>query len=97
MADLSLALLGPPVVDPVRRAGQLRHQEGDRRAGPARPSTGREQSRERLAVLLWPDADTARARASLRRTLSVTAAAVGRGLLVTRSAVALDPAGCGWT
>ncbi len=51
-----------------------------------------ELSRERLAALLWPDADAVRARASLRRTLSVTAAAAGPGLLVTRTAVALDPA-----
>jgi DNA-binding SARP family transcriptional activator len=49
-----------------------------------------ELSRERLAGLLWPEADAARARASLRRTLSVTAAAAGPGLRVTRTAVTLD-------
>jgi DNA-binding SARP family transcriptional activator len=53
--------------------------------------TGQEQSRERLAALLWPDSDTARARGSLRRTLSVTAAVMGEGLAISRVAVGLKP------
>ena len=56
-------------------------------------STGREHSREQLADRLWPEADAAKGRASLRRTLSVTAAATGDGLVISRSAVALNPAG----
>jgi DNA-binding SARP family transcriptional activator/tetratricopeptide (TPR) repeat protein len=54
--------------------------------------TGREHTREQLADLLWPEADSAKGRASLRRTLSVTAAAMGDGLVISRAAVALDPA-----
>ena len=52
---------------------------------------GREQSRERIAAQLWPDSDPVHARGSLRRTLSVTAAAVGEGLLINRTSVALQP------
>jgi DNA-binding SARP family transcriptional activator/tetratricopeptide (TPR) repeat protein len=52
--------------------------------------TGREHSREQLADLLWPEADSAKGRASLRRTLSVTAAAMGPGLTISRAAVGLE-------
>jgi len=89
--ELSLALLGPPV---VRRDGTP--VTFDTRKATALLAllavTGREHSREQLADLLWPDADSVKGRASLRRTLSVTAAAMGDGLAVSRTAVALDPA-----
>ena len=89
--DLSLALLGPPV---VRRDGAP--VTFDTRKATALLAllavTGREHSREQLADLLWPEADSAKGRASLRRTLSVTAAAMGEGLSISRAAVALDPA-----
>src|SRR3954451_4565022 len=52
----------------------------------------RPQPRDRLAAMLWPEADATRARSALRRTLSVTAAAVGEALAVERSLVGLDPA-----
>jgi DNA-binding SARP family transcriptional activator/tetratricopeptide (TPR) repeat protein len=89
MAELRLALLGPPVVlrdgAPVtfdtRKAIALLALLG---------VTGREHSREQLADLLWPDADSAKGRASLRRTLSVTAAAMGAGLTISRAAVTLE-------
>jgi len=92
VADLSLALLGPPVVE----------CDGARVTFDTKKAvallavlavTGRDQSRDRLATLLWPDSDTTHARGSLRRTLSVTAAAVGEGLLISRTAVALRPGG----
>jgi DNA-binding SARP family transcriptional activator/tetratricopeptide (TPR) repeat protein len=89
--ELSLALLGPPV---VRRDGTP--VAFDTRKATALLAllavTGREHSREQLADLFWPEADSAKGRASLRRTLSVTAAAMGDGLAISRTAVALDPA-----
>jgi len=88
--DLSLALLGPPV---VKRDGAP--VTFDTRKATALLAllavTGREHSRDRLADLLWPEADSVKGRASLRRTLSVTAAAMGDGLIISRAAVALSP------
>jgi DNA-binding SARP family transcriptional activator/tetratricopeptide (TPR) repeat protein len=88
--ELSLALLGPPV---VRREGTP--VTFDTRKATALLAllavTGREHTREQLADLLWPEADSAKGRASLRRTLSVTAAAMGQALIISRAAVALDP------
>ena len=89
--DLSLALLGSPV---VRRDGA--QVTFDTRKATALLAllavTRREHSREQLSDLLWPEADSAKGRASLRRTLSVTAAAMGDGLIISRAAVALEPA-----
>jgi DNA-binding SARP family transcriptional activator/tetratricopeptide (TPR) repeat protein len=91
MTELSLALLGPPV---VMRDGMP--VSFDTRKAIALLAllavTGREHSREQLADLLWPEADSTKGRASLRRTLSVTAAAMGAGLTISRAAVALEPA-----
>jgi DNA-binding SARP family transcriptional activator/tetratricopeptide (TPR) repeat protein len=89
MTELRLALLGPPVV--LRDGTQVTF---DTRKAIALLAllgvTGREHSREQLADLLWPEADSAKGRASLRRTLSVTAAAMGAGLTITRAAVTLE-------
>jgi len=91
MSDLSLGLLGPPV---VRCDGAP--VTFDTRKATALLAllavTGREHSREQLADLLWPEADGVKGRASLRRTLSVTAAAMGDGLVISRTAVALNQA-----
>ena len=46
-------------------------------------------SRARLASLFWPESDETRARSTLRRTLSVAAAAVGDVLVIDRNAVCL--------
>ena len=89
MTDLRLALLGPPVV--LRDSLPVTF---DTRKAVALLAllavTGREHSREQLADLLWPEADSAKGRASLRRTLSVTAAAMGAGLTISRAAVTLE-------
>ena len=89
MTELRLALLGPPVV--LRDGLPVTF---DTRKAVALLAllavTGREHSREQLADLLWPEADSAKGRASLRRTLSVTAAAMGAGLTISRAAVTLE-------
>ena len=88
MTELRLALLGPPVV--LRDGLPVTFDTRKAIALLALLAvTGREHSREQLADLLWPEADSAKGRASLRRTLSVTAAAMGAGLTISRAAV--DP------
>jgi DNA-binding SARP family transcriptional activator/tetratricopeptide (TPR) repeat protein len=90
VADISLALLGSPIVE--RDASPVVFDTKKAVALLAVLAVaGREQSRERLAAQLWPDSDPVHARGSLRRTLSVTAAAVGECLLISRSAVTIQP------
>jgi DNA-binding SARP family transcriptional activator/tetratricopeptide (TPR) repeat protein len=89
MTELRLALLGPPVV--LRDGSPVTFDTRKAIALLALLAvTGREHSREQLADLLWPEADSAKGRASLRRTLSVTAAAMGAGLAISRAAVTLE-------
>ena len=87
---LRLSLLGPPVVTVDGRPVAFDTRKATALlallAVEARP-----QPRDRLAALLWPEADATRARSALRRTLSVTASAVGDALVAQRSVVALDP------
>ena len=89
MTDLRLALLGPPLVE---RDGQaVAFDTRKAMALLALLAVNGAQSRSRLAATLWPDSDDFRARAALRRTLSVLAAPLRDALVVTRQAVALRP------
>ena len=90
MDKLQLTLFGPPR---VRRDGQsLRFDTRKATALLALLAvTGQEHSRDALAALLWPELERSRARATLRRTLSV-AAAVGPALVISREGIALNPA-----
>src|SRR5918996_362268 len=90
MADVVVRLLGPPRIE---RGGEL--IAVDTRKAIAllaylvvvRRSVGREE----LAALLWPESDHAKARAALRRTLSVLGSALdGAGLVVEGDAVRID-------
>jgi DNA-binding SARP family transcriptional activator len=54
--------------------------------------TGRSQSRDTLAALLWPEQDQSRARAGLRSTLSLLRKDLGAGWLdAERETLHLDP------
>ena len=86
---LQVALLGPPRIE---YAGRPVHFDTRKAVALLALVSMSEQplSRDRLAVMLWPDSDDERARGALRRTVSVTAAGVGDALVVSRTTVALD-------
>jgi DNA-binding SARP family transcriptional activator len=89
VADLRLELLGPPRVlrDGVPVSFDTRKAVA---VLAVLAVTARPHARDALATMLWPEADEARARGALRRTLSV-AGAVGPALVVDRQAVRLAP------
>lgn len=87
---LQISLLGPPRIE---RDGKP--VEPDTRKAIALLAylalTGQAQGRDRLAALLWPEADQERARGALRRTLSAVRAVLGPDHLGTDGLkVALD-------
>jgi DNA-binding SARP family transcriptional activator/Flp pilus assembly protein TadD len=85
---LSIQLLGPPRIE--RNA---RHAQPDTRKAVALLAylavTATPQARDRVAAMLWPEADTERARGALRRTLSALRDAIGDALVTEGSSVAL--------
>lgn len=89
MSDLHLHLFGPPRVERV--GVSLRF---DTRKAVALLAylavTGRGHGRDAVAALLWPSLERTRARATLRRTLSVLAP-VGPALVTDGGAIRLDP------
>ena len=95
-APLALYLLGPPRIErdgvPVRL---------DRRKAIALVAylavTGQSHRRDSLVNLLWPESDSSRGRAALRRTLYAVKDALGTGwLAVDRDQIGLDPSGHSW-
>jgi DNA-binding SARP family transcriptional activator/tetratricopeptide (TPR) repeat protein len=86
---LNVALLGPPHIE---FDGRPVHFDTRKAVALLALVSMAEQplSRERLAVMLWPDSDDERARGALRRTVSVTGAGVGDALVVSRTTIALD-------
>jgi DNA-binding SARP family transcriptional activator/tetratricopeptide (TPR) repeat protein len=86
---LNVALLGPPRIEVD---GLPVHFDTRKAVALLALVSMSEQplSRDRLAVMLWPDSDDERARGALRRTVSVTAAGVGDALVVSRTTIALD-------
>ncbi|MGC1909447.1 MAG: AAA family ATPase [Candidatus Dormiibacterota bacterium] len=88
MTELRLALLGPPVVEREGRPVSFDTRKALALLALLAVNPG-DQSRSRLAAILWPDSDDFKARAALRRTLSVAVGAMGESLLVTRQAVRL--------
>ncbi len=94
MPGLSLRLLGPPSIE-VDDA-QLRVDTRKAAALLAYLALEGPQRRESLAALLWPESTDVRARAALRRTLSVLNRALGnRWLDSDRARVGLT--GAGWS
>jgi DNA-binding SARP family transcriptional activator len=82
-----ISLLGPPRVE---RSGEpVAFDTRKALAIVAYLALEGRQARDRLATLLWPDADTERARGALRRTLSTLRAAIGEALVTEGASVAL--------
>jgi DNA-binding SARP family transcriptional activator len=91
MPRLAIYLLGPPRVELDGQPVQI-----SRRKVAALLAylavTGTPHSRDALATLLWPERSQSRARAYLRRALSVLNRILGEGpLAIDRKTASLDP------
>jgi DNA-binding SARP family transcriptional activator/predicted ATPase len=96
MPRLSLYLLGPPRIE--REGTPVQMDTRKAIALLAYVAISREQHRrDALVNLLWPEADQARGRAALRRTLSVLRKALAYSVLeVDRESIGLSPNGELW-
>jgi predicted ATPase/DNA-binding SARP family transcriptional activator len=91
VSRLALSLLGPPQIEVDGQPVKL-----DRRKAIALLAylavTGESQRRDSVVNLLWPESDSSRGRAALRRTLyALNQALAGDWLAVDREEVGLDP------
>ncbi len=90
MSRLAVFLLGPPWIELDGVSLEL-----NRRKAMALVAylaiTDHPHSRDALATLLWPDHDQTKARAALRRTLSVLKQLLGEWLEIDRETVSLKP------
>src|SRR5437764_1484973 len=90
MSSLKLYLFGPPRIE---RGNLLVHVDTRKAIALLAYLAGQPglQSRDTLAILLWPEGDNISARAALRRTLSTLNQALGGvGLKIEREAIGLD-------
>ena len=96
MPELSLRLLGPPLVELDGRPVHIgRHKALALLAYLA--LTRHTHSRDALATLLWPDLDQRRARAELRRTLSLINRTLGsQWFAIDRDTAGWDPDAKAW-
>jgi ABC-type oligopeptide transport system substrate-binding subunit/DNA-binding SARP family transcriptional activator len=96
MSSFKLSLLGPPHLD--RDGVPLELNIRKNMALVAYLAvTGESHTRETLITLLWPELEPSRARANLRRNLSVLRKALGgECLVVDRETVGLDPSADVW-
>ena len=92
MSDLRLFLLGPPRLERDGVPLELHYRKNVALIAYL-AVTGERHTREALVTLLWPEVEPSRARANLRRDLSVLRKALGRAwLVVDRETVGLEPA-----
>jgi DNA-binding SARP family transcriptional activator len=90
MPELALYLLGPPRVERESQPLELQYRKNTALLAYL-AVTGERHTREALVALLWPELDSGRARANLRRNLSLLRQALGGHVLtVEGDSIGLD-------